>query len=312
MSLVILNRLPSNNYLSVKSYGKFLKRLVRFFLGQSRGSQAVTKSLLSGLNELQYNFKINPRFEDISAHDKVYVNESIEVLRWAVEAKKKGEIAYLVVGPILVVLPDEFDNIICDDSIDKILVPSNWVKNFWVSKKPKLENKIFIWTAGIDLYDIKDIAKTDIIIYQKNVGKEFLDKIVKFFRKNNSSYKIFKYGFYKHENYLRALDHAKAVVYLTESESQGIALCEAWMKDVPTIVWNRGYWEYKNEVWKDEKISAPYLNESCGMFFLDFEDFENKWNIFYKKIESLIPRKYASSFFSNKTSAENFLKLINE
>ncbi len=60
MTLIVLNKPPTRNYFDLVYYTKSFKIFVKFCFGQSRGSQAVTKSLLAGLNELCYDFKFNP------------------------------------------------------------------------------------------------------------------------------------------------------------------------------------------------------------------------------------------------------------
>ena len=83
------------------------------------------------------------------------------------------------------------------------------------------------------------------------------------------------------------------------------------MRDVPTLVWNRGYWQYKQYKWQ-ESSSAPYLNDSCGMFFKNKDDFGNKLNIFIKNLPNFKPRKYSLENFTDKIPAQNYLKIINE
>jgi hypothetical protein len=51
-------------------------------------------------------------------------------------------------------------------------------------------------------------------------------------------------------------------IYLQTTETQGMALQEARMMNVPTFVWNRGYFKNKYLFWADSKISAPYLDEA--------------------------------------------------
>ena len=89
------------------------------------------------------------------------------------------------------------------------------------------------------------------------------------------------------------LANSKFMVYLTESESQGIALHEAWMAGVPTLVWNRGFYFYKGYRWQDEKIPAPYLTPECGSFFKDEIDFENRLGVFLKDYQNFAPRPYS-------------------
>jgi len=279
-------------------------------LGQKRGQDLVTDSLMKGFREIGYKYKYNINVGDIHEDDIVYVNASYEALKWAIDAKKNKKIKKLIVGPVMVVSPDEKNSVICDTSIDIVIAPSKWVKDFWVSIKPGIKDKIIVWAVGVDVYPLINQKKNKILLYKKNDDQDLSKKIVDFFDKNNTPCEVIKYGFYTHKKYLKLLDSAKVMICLSESESQGIALCEAWMKDVPTIVWNRGYWSYGGNYWEDNKIGAPYLNEQSGLFFKDFDDFVNKWNVFLSESNTFSPRKYAKINFSNRVIAENFLELV--
>jgi len=102
------------------------------------------------------------------------------------------------------------------------------------------------------------------------------------------------------------------MIYLVESESQGLALAEAWLRNVPTFVWNRGYWQYGNYSWRDDKISAPYLTDECGLFFRDYNDFKEKLPLFLTKLSQFQPRKYALNNFIDVITTRKYLEIINE
>lgn len=307
MSLVILTKSP---VFSWKEFVNKYKIFIKFLLGQKRGPDSVVSSLLKGLKELNFEFKYNVKAKEITSEEIVYINGSVEALKWAISEKKKGNIKKLIVGPVMVILPDDENEIICDKNIDRIVVPSQWVKNLWLSIKPNLAEKILIWPAGTDVYLLDSQLKNKILIYQKNAPVELLNDIKKYLIKKNTSFEIIKYGFYKHDDYLSNLNITKAMIFLSESESQGLAMCEAWMKNVPTLVWSRGFWQHEDIIWKDEKISAPYLSDECGIFFADLKDFENKWSEFLNNLSDFQPRKYAEENFTNKKITENFLKIL--
>ncbi|MFH1968370.1 MAG: hypothetical protein ABIJ84_03215 [bacterium] len=311
MSLVILTQ-------PIKGVGRFsnklfitnVKRFIKFLLGQSRGPQAVTKSLLVGLKKINIDYVLNPKKSDISTGSVVYVNESAEALRGAIELKKAGIISKIITGPTIAILPNEEGGVLLDTNIDIFLVPSIWTKDFWVSQAPQLAKKIEIWAAGVesecDLSKKRDL----ILVYYKSGSKKRLRSIMGFLKSENISYKIVNYGHYSKKEYFTLLARSKGMIYLSESESQGLALCEAWMHNVPTMVWNRGYWEYCNYKWFHDKISAPYLTEECGLFFGKTKDFPEKWRNFIGNLGNYKPRDYALKNFTNESSARRFINLI--
>ncbi len=309
MSLVILTEPIKGAKLF--SFGRFfiiVKKHARYLLGRYRGPQAVTKSLLAGLKELGVSFNLNPK--KINKNDVIYVNESAEALRGAIELKKKGIISKIIAGPVISILPNEENGIALDANIDLLLFPSAWAKDFWVSQVPQLAGKIKIWPAGVDS-DCDLIQKRDLfLVYYKSGHKKQFNYIIDFLKSKNIPYEVVRYGHYQKEDYFSALSRSKGMIYLSESESQGLALCEAWMHNVPTLVWNRGYWEYCGYKWFNDKISAPYLTKECGMFFTGIDDFSAKCSDFIANLGAYKPRGYALVNFANKLSAKRFIDLI--
>jgi len=280
----------------------YAKEKIRNLFNKKTGPIAVLESMERGLSEMKIEFSTNKKVSAIT-----YVISGINTLKYALEQKKKGLIKLLIVGPAIVVLPDEADKIILDGNIDIIILPSQWNKDLYCSKYPQLEKKIAILPAGVKNVEEENLNKNGLLIYNKNSDEILLKQIIEVIG-NKIPYKIINYGHFKQKKYYELLSNYKYLVYLSPSESQGIALQEAWTRGVPTFVWNRGYWEYKGNKWFDPKISAPYLNEKCGMFFKDGEDFKNKLNTF---LESRFePKKYCLEKLSDKVFAHNLLNLI--
>ena len=309
MSLVILTKSPECNLkICLNTSKSFFKSVI----GRKRGPEVVNDSLLKGLDELGIKYKYNVNAKEIRRDDVMFVNSSLDALDWAIEAKKKGGIKKLIVGPNMVMLPSQQNSIMMSKEIDMILFPSEWTKDYWVSLEESLESKIKIWPAGIDVPVLKKENKDLILIYYKKTFEELLNFIETYFNKKNINYKVIRYGSYNKKTFFSLLDKTKVAIFLSESESQGLALFESWAHNVPTLVWNREYWQFGNHTWRDEKISAPYLTDECGIFFKDQNDFEEKFRFFTKKIDLFRPREYIIDNFIHKKIAENFISLINE
>ncbi|MEK7680918.1 MAG: hypothetical protein AAB348_02650 [Patescibacteria group bacterium] len=151
-----------------------IKKCAKFLLGQNRGPQMVTESLLTGLRGLKIKYLLNPKIKNIERDTIVYVNESVEALRDAIELKMKGVVSKIVAGPVLVILPKDENAIMLDPNIDLFLVPSAWTKNLWISLAPALAEKIKIWPAGVDS-DCDLSQKRDMfLVYYKSGPKHNL------------------------------------------------------------------------------------------------------------------------------------------
>ena len=288
-------------------FKKYIKNHV-FYYG---GPQAVLGSLIRGFDKLKVDYQLNPRTQDIS--DIVCVVSGVNALKWAIKAKKKGKIKKIIAGPNLVITPNDAEGILLNETIDLVIVPSQWVKDFYASFKLGFGERIRVWAAGVEIPPQSKEKREECLIYKKSVDKNLFNFILKYLKSQNVNYKIIEYGRYKRERYFEILSKVKFMIYLQEVESEGIALLEAWIRNVPTFVWNRGYFEYKKVAKKVfGNISAPYLAKECGMFFKDFNDFKEKLPFFLADINQFKSREYAIKNFSDEVTAKNYLEIIKE
>jgi len=274
------------------------------------GPSVVLASLIRGFDILGVDYQLNPRVQDIS--DIVCVISGVNALEWAIKAKKQRKIKKIIAGPNIVITPEDAGAILLDKAIDLVIVPSQWVKDFYASFKSGFDEKIRVWSAGVEICPELKGKKEGCLIYKKSVDKELFNFVVKYLRPQDIDYRIIKYGRYKKEKYFEILNKVKFIIYLSKSESQSLALQEGWIRDVPSFVWNKGYWQYQNYKWQNNKLGAPYLNDSCGMFFKDKNDFKNKFNAFIKNLSNFEPRKYSLENFTDEISVKNYLRIVNE
>lgn len=309
MSLIILTKSPALNIFSLETY----KKLVRKMFKKNRGPQAVTASVIRGLSDLRYSYEFNPSNKSIKDGSTIWINESIEALRWAISFKRANKMTLLVVGPNLVVTPDEHDGIILNKDIDIILQPSEWTKKLYERYNPTLSSKIKVWPAGVeDPYKTASlpVKSNYFIVYQKNSPQEIFDTVISHLEDKGIPYHVIKYGSFKHEDYLSLLDGALGIIYLSKSESQGLALQEAWIRNTPSLVWNRGFWEFQGNKFEHDLIGSPHLTPESGAEFKSSEDVAQKINLFVEKIEGFNARDYCLSKLSDKVTTRHFLDII--
>lgn len=281
----------------------YLKEIIKILLNKKSGPLSVLESMKRGLSVIDVEYSVNDKIFEI-----VHVVSGVNALRYALDLKKKNLIKTLIVGPAIVASPEEEGGIINDPNIDVIVFPSQWTKNYFCSKYPELKEKIKLWPAGVMDPGENSQDKEGVLIFNKNNDK--LTGEISGHLNNKIKYSIIKYGKFRQEYYYKLLDTHKYLIYLSDSESQGLAMQEAWMRNTPTLVYNRGYWESGSNKWTDEKISAPYLNDETGMFFKDIEDFKNKFDIFVSQRYN--PRKYCLDNLSDIKSAEILINIINK
>lgn len=281
------------------------KNAIKKILGRySRGPEAVEISLFGGLSKLNKEFLLNGRSENIQT---ACVLSGPLTLKWAISQKQKGVIKNLIAGPNVVVNPRQKNSLLAHPLIDKILVPSKWVKDFYVALAPEILNKVFVWPAGVLVPDLADNKKTlDFIVYSKSSNK-LLNSVVNHLLNQGYSFKILTYGKFSQKDYFNLLQKAKGEIYLSDSESQGLAMFEAWARGVPTLVWEKGSYEAQG-VRIEGSVSAPYLNKEAGSSFKSLDELTKVLPEFIKG--SFAPRRYVESNFSPKKIAQNFINIV--
>jgi len=276
------------------------------------GHPAVTRSLIAGLEELKINFNYNPQcFSDLG--ETVVVLSGEKQLLQMIKLKKTGVVKKLIAGPNITVLADDYDKILASPEIDICITPSEWVKNIYELDCPELIGRVKSWPAGIDIKYWKPSNNTknkkNILFYDKRPEKNLTENCKKYCKERGYNVEVLVYGKYKIEEYKQALERNSFLIHFVEQESQGISLAESWAMNVPTMVWNPGFfrWGSKNYLC----CSAPYLTGQTGTFFRDFEEF--------KKIEesgAFNPEKYSAKEWllqnlTDEKSAQRLLDIIN-
>ena len=110
------------------------------------------------------------------------------------------------------------------------------------------------------------------------------------------------YGRYRLEQFRHELRNCGLAVFLSDCESQGIALAEAWSCNVPTLVWTSDKHYPLQHV-------APYLSGATGQMFEGQDDLRTllagSWMTDY-----LRPRKWVLENMSLERSAEILLDCL--
>lgn len=284
-----------------------VKHFIKILLGrQVRGPQAMVASLLRGLDQLGVPYKLNILPQNNQA--TVCVLTGARVLKWAIGQKKQGMLKYIIAGPD-VGIPGDVAGF---ETVDRYIFPSAWVGNFISEICPTLKEKIRVWAAGVETLPETQFSqkREGFILYYKNGSKKVLHEVGKYLNSKNISATEIYYGKYKRKEYLELLAKSEALVFFSNSESQGIALNEAWMANVPTFVYSGGNFTYKSKVYPSSP--APYLSAESGLLFADEVDFKIKLNYFQEHKANFTPRKYHLANFTDSRSAKKYLEITKE
>lgn len=265
-------------------------------------------------------YSINLPFEQIKPGEPVL---ALGLGKFALEGYKQPNPVIAGIG--LMTHPSEWSNLLNEYPIAKYLQHCNWAMDIYIPYFGK--EKCDLWPAGVDTNrwrpGEKSLKKTDFLIYNKIrwdheqqyavLRNPIIDKL----NELGYSFKEIIYGNYNETEYFKLLKQCRAMIFLCEHESQGIACCEALSMDVPVIAWDQGFWLDPNRFqWNDpaaRATSVPFFDERCGVTFKDFEAFNKTIASFYHKVETgnFKPREYILENLTLKKSAERMLYLIN-
>ncbi len=286
---------------------EFWKWKVKRTLKKYSGPDAVMDSLIRGLTELDIEYEVNPR----KPGQTVVIISGVVALQDAIRAKQSGVINTLIAGPCIVTSPLEHNRLLMSPEIDRVVVPSDWVLNFYAHQIPEISEKIRVWPAGVSTSEPSS-KSGPVIIYDKNFSPEALNDASVTVSSLSLESKIFTYGTFKKEEYLKALQSAPLMIYLSRSESQGIALQEAWARNVPTLLPYSGTWKSWGFEWKDDMINAPYLTNTTGSFYKNKEELAQLIQTATGGSSPFVPKTYCDAHLSDLASARILIQLIHE
>lgn len=218
--------------------------------------------------------------------------------------------------------PDIFDRY----PIRKMLVPGEWIRQMF---EPYYGDQVVPWPVGIDTEEWSPVAlrrkDIDILLYNKvrwdnehyetNLVAPIRDHLTRL----GLNFLEMNYGFYKEEDFHRALARSKSMIFLCEHETQGIAYQQALSCGIPILAWDRGgCWQdpsyYPEKVKFAPVSSVPYWDKRCGLKFKDVEDFPSRLSEFLDKLDryAFSPREYILENLTLEKSAQHYLKIFNE
>lgn len=254
------------------------------------GPQKVISNLIKGLNLINVPYELN----NLKYEKTICIN-----------APHNNLPDDCFMGPNLFVVPSQ-NEALCNKH-KNFIVPSEWVKNLYESF-PIMNNKnIFVYPSGIDteLFNISKNRKRQCVIYCKNTSDEIINKTKKKVSEYGYEYKTITYGSYNEDEYKKIIDESEFAVFLTNTESQGIAYLEMLSTNTPCYILEKDVWDDMPNI-KCPASSAPYFSEECGIKHTSFELFD----VFIKNLNNYKPRKYVLSNFKLEDAATKLLNIL--
>ena len=230
-----------------------------------------------------------------------------------------------VFGPHLSIFPDnKLEGIhgLKEKNNCVYIQPSPWARDVWINWKDMDAQKFlpiesFPFPVEVDIFKPPDVSieRKNVFIMFKHRHPNELQFIEKYLKSKEISFRGFRYGSYKQEDYINYLQSCKYGIWVGRHESQGFALQEALSSDVPLLVWNvsnmrqQHGWHGCPDVYG---TTIPFWNEQCGEYFYKEEEFGETYNKFLQNLDNYNPREFILETVSVQKCAENFNKLFLE
>jgi glycosyltransferase involved in cell wall biosynthesis len=194
------------------------------------------------------------------------------------------------------------------------LVLAQWMYDMF---RPIYGDACVRWHAGTDTDQWADTSlfakDIDFLVYDKirwnheALSTELLHPILDVLARRGLRTHLIRYKYHDHKTYRRLLERSRAMIFLCEHETQGLAYQEALACNVPVLAWDNGYW--LDPLWKQVSnamipaSSVPFFSADCGDRFANLGRFEEALNRFLDRMISYRPRKYVLENLSWQQSA---------
>lgn len=295
----------------------WVRRLVR---GKPRpsGIDKVFLNLRAGLDRLGVPYVVNKPFSRLGSSDMVGV---LGRGRHCLDGYRQSN--PIVAGVALMTHPSEWPTLCEDYPVVRYLQHSAWATDVY---RPYFGDRCTIWPVGIDTdawRPAPDAAKTtDFLVYVKFLWdreekeRTLLTPILDALRRRGLRHRLIRYGAYAPDDYAAALRESRAMIFLSEHESQGLAYQEALASGLPILAWDQGQCLDPNRfAWGQPHIpatSVPYWSEQCGVVFGDAARLDAALDEFLRAQASglFAPREFVLSRLTLERCAADYLKIV--
>ncbi|HEY9647065.1 MAG TPA: glycosyltransferase [Chroococcidiopsis sp.] len=296
---------------------RLIRRIVRG-TGKVSGHKRVFVNLCAGFDRLGIPYRVNG-FRAIQRHPDAIAciigkHHLLDTVAW------KNPI---LLGASIFSHPCDDPDLLHRKPVKGIVVPGEWVRRMW---EPYYGDRVYAWPVGIDTDTWapspavpKDI---DILLYDKvrwqrdKYEPELIQPIQQQLQNQGLRVATLRYGFYQEPDFHALLKRSKAMIFLCEHETQGIAYQQALSCDVPVLAWDRGgFWQdpvyFPSKVQFASVSSVPYWDERCGLKFQNAAEFPQQLAQFLDLLaqQQFAPRHYILDHLTLERCAQHYLEI---
>ena len=224
-----------------------------------------------------------------------------------------------VLGPGLYDHPGAAPHLLDDPRFRSYLVPSGWMRDLFVPYYGG--ERVRLWFGGVDVAewpDGRDHAKDiDLLVYEKflwsddGYGDVLIEPVRAELARRGLRVHVLRRGTYDGAGYRALLARSRAMLFLCEHETQGLAYQEALASNVPVLAWDNGLWLDPARVrYTTEPVSAssvPHFGAACGERFRNADEFPAVLDRFLGRLTTYEPRRFVGERLSLERSAALYL-----
>ena len=288
----------------------YIKQYVRKGDNTYYGHKGVTCSILRGMKKINAPCIFNPVHPSLWP-SSVYIPFGYNALQEAIKRKQQGKIEKIIAGPNHVVTGVELATIPGIHYVDRYLLNSEWTKSLYANDFPDFADKFCIHAAGVDEEfwnpGTKDCTSKQVLLYCKTESQDFWDQVKQSISLAGYTPVSIKYGEYTAAQFKECLNSASFAIFISRSESQGIALAEAWSMNVPTLVWNPEVL-MSSDCSSVKSSAAPYLTDQTGIFWKTIPELDQLLFEVKNNKNSFTPRKWILENMTDSCSARSLLQ----
>ena len=304
-------------------FDRYLQRLRRIIKRGTApaGQMRMFLNLKKGLDQIGISYRVND-YDYIQKHP----NELACILGKDNVLNKLQWTNPIIYGPNVYDHPSDDPELLNRLPIRKIIVTCEWFRRMC---EPAWGARLATWSAGIDT-DLwsphsSEKKRIDVLLYDKVMWNyeqrqsELILPIRKLLAERGLKTVVLRYGHYRESRYRTLLNETKAMIYLSEHETQGLARLQANSCNIPVLAWDQqGFWEdpsyYPHKVQFSPVSSVPHWDERCGVRFQNMEEFPVRLEEFLTRLSrgDFKPRQFVEQGFTLEQSARNYMTLVRD
>jgi glycosyltransferase involved in cell wall biosynthesis len=233
-----------------------------------------------------------------------------------------------VTGVGVLDFPDQWPALFTETRAAFHLQACEWAAAYY---RPFFGDRVRIWPVGIETaqYTPRPEAaqEFDFLVYDKlrwpaeHPEPNVLARALAELDRRGLKYFVIGYGRYpkgRENAYHALLARSRAVLFLCENETQGIAYNEALSMNVPLLAWDPGRWldpaRHKHGLSECPATSVPYFDARCGERFRNLSELPHTLDLFLGRLRNGVyrPRDYVLEHLELGRCARRYVELLRE